>query len=734
MEKINGTIEEIIFYNEDNGYCVADIDSNGVLITIVGNMMGISPGESITVEGEYKTHPLYGHQFSVKAFSKAPPNSLDSIYKYLSSGMIKGIRSATAKKIVDAFGTDALNVIENNPEKLADIKGISVKKAYEIGNSYITQFGVRNIVMFLQEYDISIGFSGKIFKKFGYNAIEKIRANPYILCEQIQGIGFKTADKIAIKLGGNFNSEERAKAGIKYVLQEYSLGGHTFCPRYILEKRGAAALACEETVVTNAITALSLERGIIIEKKEDFDAVYLPAMHIAEKNVAFILKQLNSRFPEKATDELFEIIEKVEKHTKIELNNAQKKAVISALTMPVSVITGGPGTGKTTVINTIINAMELTGKTVTLAAPTGRAAKRISEVSGREAKTIHRLLESNFSSEEDRQIFGRNETNPIEAKVIIIDEMSMVDLMLFNSLLKAIPENATLVLVGDSDQLPSVGAGNVLNDIIASGGIETVCLTEIFRQARESMIVVNAHRINGGEMPYLNQKGKDFFFMQRETPEQIISTIVELVKTRLPKTYDIDPFCDIQVLAPMRKGMVGVNSLNKALQEALNPKRNSVKTEKEIGDTLFRELDKVMQVKNNYDMEWETSGPKPEIGMGLFNGDIGIIEKIDDEYELMNITFDGDKEVIYPYTYAADLELAYATTIHKSQGSEFPVIIIPMYPGASTLMNRNLLYTAVTRAKKLVVLVGQTGVLEHMVRNNSEMSRYSGLKERLEYN
>lgn len=733
MEKITGTIEEIIFYNEDNGYCVADVDAGGILITIVGNMMGISPGESITVEGEYKTHPVYGHQFSVKAFSKTPPNSIDSIYKYLSSGMIKGIRSATAKKIVDAFGTDALNVIENTPEKLADIKGISVKKAYEIGNSYITQFGVRNIVMFLQEYDISIGFSGKIFKKFGYNAIEKIKVNPYILCEHIQGIGFKTADKIAMKLGGSFNNEERTKAGIKYVLQEYSVGGHTFCPRHILERRGAATLECDESLVSNAITSLSLERGIIIEKKEDFDAVYLPSMHIAEKNVAYILKQLNSRFPEPETPEMFEIIEKVEKHTKIELNNAQKQAVISALTMPVLVITGGPGTGKTTVINTIINAMELSGKNVTLAAPTGRAAKRISEVSGREAKTIHRLLESNFSSDEDKTVFSRNETNPIEAKVVIIDEMSMVDLMLFNSLLKAIPEGTTLIMVGDSDQLPSVGAGNVLRDIIASDGIATVCLTEIFRQAQESMIVVNAHRINSGLLPRLNEKNKDFFFMQRETPEQIISTIVELVKTRLPKTYDLDPFCDIQVLTPMRKGAVGVNSLNKALQEALNPRRMSIRNEKEIGQTLFRELDKVMQIKNNYDIEWETAGDKPEAGMGLFNGDIGMIEKIDEEYELMHITFDGEKEVVYPFSYASDLEQAYATTIHKSQGSEFPVVIIPMYPGAATLMSRNLLYTAVTRAKKLVVLVGQTGVLEHMVKNNSEINRYSGLKERLQY-
>lgn len=733
MEKITGTIEEIIFYNEDNGYCVADVDSNGVLITIVGNMMGILPGESITVEGEYKTHPVYGHQFSVKAFSKTPPNSIDSIYKYLSSGMIKGIRSVTAKKIVDAFGKEALNIIENTPEKLADIKGISLKKAYEIGNSYITQFGVRNIVMFLQEYDISIGFSGKIFKKFGYNAIEKIRANPYILCEQIQGIGFKTADKIALKLGGNFNSKERAKAGIKYVLQEFSLGGHTFCPKYILEKKAAVALECDEALVSDAITELAVERGIIIEKKEDFEAVYLPLMHVAEKNVAYILKQLNSRYPEKATQDMFEIIKKVEKHTKIELNDAQKKAVVSALTMPVLVITGGPGTGKTTVINTIINAMELTGRAVTLAAPTGRAAKRISELSGREAKTIHRLLEANFSSEEEKNVFARNETNPIEAKVIIVDEMSMVDLLLFNSLLKAIPEGATLIMVGDCDQLPSVGAGNVLRDIIASGGIETVCLTEIFRQARESMIVVNAHRINSGLLPRLNEKNKDFFFMQRESPEHIISTIVELVKTRLPKTYDLDPLCDIQVLTPTRKGAVGVNSLNKALQEALNPGRMGFRNEKEIGNTVFRELDKVMQIKNNYDIEWETGGEKTEIGMGLFNGDIGIIEKIDQEYELMNITFDNEKEVVYPFSYAADLEQAYATTIHKSQGSEFPVVIIPMYPGASNLMSRNLLYTAVTRAKKLVVIVGQVGVLEHMVKNNSEVNRYSGLKERLLY-
>ena len=731
MEKITGTIEDIIFYNEDNGYCVADIDSGGVLITIVGNIMGISPGESITVEGEYKTHPVYGHQFSVCAFSKTPPNSIDSIYKYLSSGMIKGIRSATAKKIVDAFGEDTLNVIENTPEKLADIKGISIKKAYEIGNSYLMQFGVRNIVMFLQEYDISIGFSGKIFKKLGYNSIEKIKANPYILCEQIQGIGFKTADKIALKLGGSLNSEERIKSGIKYVLQELSLGGHTFCPRFLLERKSASALGCDESVVSNMITELLIERGIVSEKTSDGEAIYLPSMHVAEKNVAYILKQLNARFPEKETEQHYKLVEKVEKHTNRTLNDAHRRAVISALTMPVLVVTGGPGTGKTTVINAIINAMELSGKTVTLTAPTGRAAKRVSELSNREAKTIHRLLESNFSSDEDKTVFFKNETNPLDAKVVIIDEMSMVDLSLFNSLLKAIPENATLIMVGDADQLPSVGAGNVLRDIIASEGIETVHLTEIFRQASESMIVVNAHRINKGQMPLLNEKDKDFFFMQRNTPEQIISTIVELVKTRLPKTYDLDPFCDIQVLTPMRKGAVGVNALNSALQEALNPK-TSVKSEKEIGNILFRELDKVMQVKNNYDIEWESETQK-DVGFGLFNGDIGVVEKIDKEYEFMDITFDGDKEVMYPFSYASDLEQAYATTIHKSQGSEFPVVVIPMYPGAITLTNRNLLYTAVTRAKKLVVLVGQISVLEQMVKNNSEINRFSGLKERLKY-
>ena len=732
METISGIVEEIIFYNEENGYCVAAIDSDGEYITVVGTMFCLSPGEAITLQGQYKEHPVYGQQFAVSSFEKSAPNSLDSIYKYLASGMLKGIREGLAKKIIDAFGEDSLDIIENDPEKLSQIKGISIKKAYEISNEYILQFGLRTLIIFLQQYDIPPSFAPKIYKVLGSDAITKIKINPFILTKKIKGIGFKTVDNIAYKMGIEPNNPERIQAAVKYTLTDYVGYGNTYVTRSTLKYATSRLLSCDEEIVDNAIDMLIYEREIVAETINNEEAIYLISMHIAETNCAYRLKMLNSIYPKPITDDLKSLVERVEKHTDITLEDNQRKAVLSALTMPVMVITGGPGTGKTTVINTIIHCFANQGKSVVLAAPTGRAAKRMSEMTKMNAKTLHRLLELGYSGDEDDRNFNKDENNPIEADVIIVDEMSMVDLLLFNSLLKAIPKGTSLILVGDADQLPSIGPGNVLRDIINSEGIEVVKLTEIFRQARESLIVVNAHKINKGEFPLLNEKNNDFFFMPRNTPEEINKTIVDLCLQRLPSAYGFNPFSDIQVLSPTRKGPVGVKVLNNLLQEALNPKHDR-KNEKPAGDYTFREFDKIMQIKNNYDIEWSMTDTEEE-GLGLFNGDIGIIKDISTEFENMDIVFDEVKSTSYPFSFLSDLELAYATTIHKSQGSEFPAIIIPLYPASISLLSRNLLYTAITRAKKLVILVGQQSVLANMISNNKEVHRCSGLKERLTYN
>ncbi len=732
METISGIVEEIIFYNEENGYCVAAIDSNGEYITVVGTMFCLSPGETITLQGTYKEHPVYGQQFAVSSFEKTAPNSLDSIYKYLASGMLKGIREGLAKKIIDAFGENSLDIIENDPEKLSQIKGISIKKAYEISNEYILQFGLRTLIIFLQQYDIPPSFAPKIYKVLGSDAITKIKINPFVLTKKIKGIGFKTVDNIAYKMGIEPSNPERIQAAVKYVLTDYTGYGNTYVTRNSLIYATSRLLNCDEEIINTAIDMLIYEREIVSETINNEEAIYLISMHIAETNCAYRLKMLNSTYPKPVTDDLKNLVERVEKHTNITLEENQRKAVLSALTMPVMVITGGPGTGKTTVINTIIHCLANQGKSVVLAAPTGRAAKRMSEMTKKDAKTLHRLLELGYSGDDDDRKFAKDENNPIEADVVIIDEMSMVDLLLFNSLLKAIPRGTSLILVGDADQLPSIGPGNVLRDIINSDGIAVVKLTEIFRQARESLIVVNSHKINKGDFPVLNEKNNDFFFMPRNTPEEINKTIVELCLQRLPSAYGFNPFTDIQVLSPTRKGPVGVRTLNILLQEALNPKSER-KKEKPAGDYTFRELDKIMQIKNNYDMQWSMSDSDEE-GLGLFNGDIGIIKDISNEFENMDIVFDDVKSTSYPFSNLSDLELAYATTIHKSQGSEFPAIIIPLYPSSTALLSRNLLYTAITRAKKLVILVGQQSVLTNMINNNQEVRRCSGLKERLTYN
>ena len=732
MEHLSGTIEEIIFRNDENGYCVCDMNVQDSMVTLVGYLPFVVPGEIIDVEGEFINHPTYGKQFSVSAFSKTPPNSIEAIYKYLAAGMIKGIGPSTAQKIVETFGEDSLNVIESDPERLAELKGISIKRAIEISNSYQSQFGVRNIIMFLQQNNISPVYAGKIYKQFGGSAIELIQNNPYILAREIQGIGFKTADKIAQGLGVHTDNPERVKAAVIFILQEATTNGHVYLPRYTLLSRTIQLTECDGEAADIAVSELCMEHYLIREEHEGFEAVYLAGMYMAETGVAEKLRELNNIPPKSVTPALEKLVDKVADRIGIQLEEKQRRAAITAMTTPVVVITGGPGTGKTTVINTIIQTMEADGKTVLLAAPTGRAAKRMTEVTNHEACTLHRLLEAEYSREEHRTKFARHEASPLEADAVIVDEMSMVDILLCNALLKAIPHGTSLILVGDADQLPSVGPGNVLRDIIKSEGVLTIRLTEIFRQARESMIVINAHRINSGQFPVLNQKDKDFFLMNRNSPEKVVETIVELCKYRLPKAYKVNPYTDIQVLTPMRKNAVGVNVLNDALQQALNP-ADEQKNEKKFGEYLYREGDKVMQIKNNYDIPWESSDPLNPEGQGLFNGDMGIIKAIDNRNEEMTIVFDEDKTVTYHFSSLMELEPAFATTVHKSQGSEFPIIIMPVFSGNTMMQSRNLLYTAVTRAKQLVILVGQETVLSQMIENNNEFRRYSGLQERLTY-
>jgi exodeoxyribonuclease V alpha subunit len=583
--------------------------------------------------------------------------------------------------------------------------------------------------MFLQKYSISPLFAQRINKKFGVNALDKIKENPYLLAEHIHGIGFKTCDKIAFQMGITPDSPHRIKEGIKYLLSEFSLSGHTFVPQNILCSKATDVLGCNDECFNIALSNLALEKQVILEKNTEQTRVYLALFYYMEVSASEKFKRLNELYPKKLTDELKKIVESAENQSSITLQEKQREAVYTALTFPISVITGGPGTGKTTVIKTIIRAMEMQGKKVVLAAPTGRAAKRMSMVTNKEAKTIHRLLESEYSAESNSQIFQKNEKNPIDANVIIVDEMSMVDIVLFNNLLKAVSTGTTLVLVGDADQLPSVGPGNVLSDIIKSDAVVVNKLSQIYRQSEQSLITLNAHKINQGILPVLNSKDGDFFFMKRSTPEDIVSTIVQLCLSRLPKAYNVNPLTEIQVLTPMRKNAVGVNVLNEALQQALNPYSEN-KNEKKFGDKTYRVFDKVMQTKNNYDIEWEQ---EKDAGFGLYNGDIGIINAVDEEFETFDITFDDSKEVVYDFGFLNELELAYATTIHKSQGSEFPIVIIPLYQGSEKLMTRNLLYTAVTRATKMVILVGSEDIIKKMVSNNNEIKRFSGFKDRLLY-
>ena len=737
-DKISGSIEGVIFHNEENGYTVfllSQDESRGT-ITCIGYLHEPLEGENLVVQGNYVQSPKYGRQFSITSFERTKPTSLAGIEKYLASGVIKGIGEKTAREIVKRFGEEAFDVIENEPKKLAKIRGISLKKALQFSEIFHATKNQRQSMLFLQELGLSPAAAMKVYKKYGEETSEIVRQNPYRLADDIDGIGFKTADAIAFKLGMQQDSPERISAGVRYCLWEATSEGHTYVPQDSIVKTSAELLYVDVSIIQNELTNMQIMRQIMREKPEGSEEtlVFATPLYYAEIYIARKLSSLNhAHSSQNVGKEHLDNLKKLEEENAIELSEGQRQAVLLALSQGVLIITGGPGTGKTTTINTIIGLLESQGLDVSLAAPTGRAAKRMTEATGREAKTIHRLLEVNFISEDNRrQVFNKNEDNPIETDVLIVDETSMMDVLLTQSLLKAVAEGTRLIFVGDVDQLPSVGPGNMLKDIINSGTLPVARLTEVFRQAAESAIITNAHRINKGLYPSVNEKEKDFFFMKRRIPEEISATILDLVINRLAAYKNFDPKTDIQVLTPMRKGQLGVQNLNKVLQEKINPP-SPQKKEREYGQIIFREGDKVMQIRNNYDAKWEAynqNGVMIDFGSGIFNGDMGLVEAIDEEAG-MTVCFDEARYVDYEFSQLDELELAYAVTVHKSQGSEYRVVVMPVFSGPPMLFTRNLLYTAVTRAKELAVLVGGVDFLHKMVDNNRISRRFTALERRL---
>ena len=734
METIIGFVEDVVFRSDDTGYTVSKINVNKETITAVGVVPFIKEGQNVKIKGNWIVHKQFGQQFKIEEFEEILPTSVEAIEKYLSAGIIYGIGPITAKKIVAHFGEETFDIMENNIERLMEVEGIGKKKFRIIYESYIEQKDLKDIIMFFQAHGVSNNQCLKIYKKFGPTAKDIVSDNPYILCKEISGIGFKTADKIAMSLGIEAESPFRIKSGIEYVINGFCMAGNTYMPKDKLIASACETLVVNPKIVEENIYNSVLEGRIISENIEGKEAVFTLPYYYCELGITNKIITLGiEKFQTINTDVPYEI-ELFEKKYNIKLAESQKEAILAAFSEGIEIITGGPGTGKTTIIKCIIDIYEKNGMKVLLGAPTGRAAKRMSESTGREAKTIHRLLDMGVSSDEDdKSLFGKGESEPLEADVIIIDEASMIDVLLMHNLLKAIKLGTRLIIVGDVDQLPSVGPGNVLKDLINSSLIKVVRLKEIFRQGAESLITVNAHRINSGEMPYLNKKGNDFYFIKEDDTDSIMTTIIDLINRRLPKfNADWDKLRDIQVLTPMRKGTLGVLNMNERIQEVLNPPE-SHKKEKKVKEMVFREGDKVMQTKNNYSLKWtRIAGEGEDNGVGVFNGDMGFIESIDEEEKIITVIFDDERRVKYDYVYLDELELAYAITIHKSQGSEFKVIIIPAFMGSPFLMNRNLLYTGITRAKKLVVVVGMPKALKYMVSNTKSMDRYSSLKYRIQ--
>lgn len=732
METIKGYVEHIVYRNEDNGYTVFNLNNDDGELTCVGKFHFIEEGELLELTGEYTMHKLYGTQLQVESSKVCAPEDLVSIERYLGSGAIKGIGTALAGKIVKKFKEDTFRIIEEEPERLAEIKGISERKAREIALQVEEKKEMREAMIYLQKYGISIALAAKIYQHYGQNVYRVIEENPYQIADHVAGVGFKTADEIAQKVGIHTDSDFRIRSGIFYTLLQSVGEGHIYLKKETLLYRAGELLGVQIEHVEKYLMDLAMEKKIVLKNEADGVRVYASHYYYMELNTARMLHDLNVH-EEIADVVLLHRLHEIEKNTGMVLDEMQKKAVMEATRHGIMVLTGGPGTGKTTTINAMIHFFESEGMDIFLAAPTGRAAKRMTETTGCEAQTIHRLLEVNGNPEEEGPSgFTKNEENPLEADVIIIDEMSMVDLPLMYALLGAIVPGTRLVLVGDRNQLPSVGPGSVLKDIIDSDCFPVVMLSKIFRQAEESDIVVNAHKINRGEAVVLDNKSRDFFFLKRQDPNMIISNAITLVQQKMPKYVNARPY-DIQVLTPMRKGLLGVERLNRILQEYLNPPAKD-KKEKEYGDRLFREGDKVMQIKNNYQLEWEVTtryGMTVDKGLGIFNGDMGIISEINTYEETVTVEFDEKRKVKYPFTLLDELELAYAITIHKAQGSEYPAVVIPLLQGPRQLYNRNLLYTAVTRAKKCVTLVGSDTVFQEMIRNTQEQDRNTSLAERI---
>ena len=744
MERFKGYVNKIVYRNEDNGYTVFElnIDSDDDL-TCVGSVPYITEGEFVEVTGSYSEHAVYGQQLKLDTCEDIPPEDEKSVERYLASGAIKGIGAALASRIVRRFKADTLRIIEEEPERLAEIKGISQRMAMEISDSVTAKRDMRNAMMFLQDYGISMALAVKIYNQYGASVYTILRENPYRLADDITGVGFKIADEIARKAGISADSDFRIRSGIMYTLVQAAGNGHIYLPYEELVSHLEVLLDTHVDDIARQLVDLSIDKKIVVKELSDYNTedtakdtsrriIYGASYYYMEMAVAYALKALDVsvKIDEKS---VLDRIHRIEKNENIELDDMQRNAVLQAVSSGLLIVTGGPGTGKTTTINTVIRYFEGEGMEIRLGAPTGRAAKRMTEATGCEAQTIHRMLELSGAPEDGKTAsFMRNEDNPIDADVIIIDEMSMVDIFLMNSLLKAITAGTRLILVGDVNQLPSVGPGNVLRDIIDSERFTVVKLTKIFRQAKESDIIVNAHKINDGEKFPIGPTSKDFIFIKREEANNVLGAMITLISQKLPKYVDAQPF-DIQVLTPTRKGLLGVERLNTVLQEYLNPK-DAGKQEKEGSSTLFREGDKVMQIKNNYQLEWETRGKNGiavDRGMGVFNGDMGVIDNINFYTEKVTVKFDDDRYVEYPFKQIDELELAYAVTVHKSQGSEYPAVVIPLLSGPRMLMNRNILYTAVTRAKKCVCIVGTEEVFYGMVDNTNEQKRYSTLAQRI---
>lgn len=738
METIEGFVDHIIYRNEENGYTVLVLETQSGEETLVGSFRFIEEGESVRAEGEYGSHPVYGEQFKVKSIEIKTPDDVLSIEKYLASGAVKGIGESLARRIIKKFGEDSLRIMEEEPERLIEIKGISERIARQIAVQMEEKRELRKAMIFLQQYGISNALAVRIYDAYENKTYEVIRENPYRMTEEIAGIGFKTADEIAVKVGVPWNSDFRIRSGILYTLQRAMGDGHIYLPKEILLKNSSELMGIEETYIDLQLQNLTIENKIMLKTSDDMVQVYSSVNYYTELSCAKMLEDLNIH-EEQEKDAVLKKIHGIEERTGICLEEKQREAVFGAVKNGVMIITGGPGTGKTTTINMLIHYFADEGMDIMLAAPTGRAAKRMTEATGYEAKTIHRLLEVNGGKGGESygnavsSGFERNENNPLEADVIIVDEMSMVDIYLFHSLLKAVTAGTRLVLVGDVNQLPSVGPGAVLRDVISCNGYSVVALEKIFRQAAESDIVVNAHKVHEGKSIGLNNKSRDFFFLERDNAEVIIESIVYLVMKKLPPYVNAQPY-EIQVMSPMRKGALGVENLNRCLQGRMNPPDAS-KRERESGEVVFREGDKVMQVKNNYQLEWEVSskyGVVVDKGLGVFNGDMGVIESISDAAETVTVMFDDNKAVHYTFSQLDELELAYAITIHKSQGSEYPAVIMPLLSGPAMLMNRNLLYTGITRAQKCVTMIGSSQTVNRMIENESEQKRYTGLKDRIE--